>query len=194
MIIARRVLVILNLMLLASTPGWTQSLPERKGFWANIQFGYGWLAKSSDQEPYNREGAFALAFNLGGTLNRYVRLGAELNGWLLEAYDPYDPAKGESVSQILAIVEVYPWPARGLFLKAGVGRATYTNSHPFEFGSSGWGMTIGVGYDLPVGRRISLTPIVNYSLGSLGGVENQLVIIQNRRYSVFDFGIALSYP
>jgi hypothetical protein len=131
---------------------------------------------------------------LGGTLNRYVRLGAEINGWLLEAYDVHDPAKGESVSQVLMIAQVYPWPTRGLFLRAGAGRAMYTNHHPFEFGSRGWGGTIGVGYDWPVGKRISLTPVIKYSQGSLGGVENQLATIRNREYRVFDFGIALTYP
>lgn len=194
MILAQPVPVLLSVMLVAAAPGWTQSKPARRGFWADVQFGYGVLDRSSDQEPHNRQGTFALAFTLGGTLSRYVLLGAELNGWLLEAYSLDDPAKGESVSQALAVVQVYPWPARGLFLKAGVGRATYTNHHPLEFGSSGWGEAIGVGYNWPIGKRISLTPVINYSRGNLGSVANQLVTIRNREYSVFDFGIALTYP
>jgi hypothetical protein len=191
---AGRVLALLSFMCLAAAPGRAQTRPERRGFWADVQFGYGVVHRSSDQEPRQQQGTFALAFTLGGTLSRYVRLGGQLNGWLLEGFDVWDPAKGVSVSQALAIAQIYPWPARGLFLKVGAGRATYTNHHPFEFGSSGWGGTIGVGYNVLVGRRFALTPMVNYSGGSLGGVTNQIVTVQNRAYSVFDFGIALTYP
>lgn len=190
---ARRVLVVLSIILMAGTPAWAQSKPERKGFWASVQFGYGLLDKFSDQEPHNQQDAFALAFNLGGTLNRHVRLGAQINGWLVEAYGLYDPAKGASLSQIFAIAQVYPWSARGVFLKVGAGRAIYTSHDPDEFGSSGWGQTIAVGYDWSVSRRFSLTPAINYSRGSLGHVDNVLVAVQNRRYRVFDFGIAVTY-
>jgi hypothetical protein len=163
------------------------------GFWAGVQVGYGVLDKFSDQEPHNEQGAFALAFNLGGTLNRHVRLGAQINGWLVEAYDPYDPATGASLSQIFAIAQVYPWCASGVFLKLGAGRAIYANHHPDEFGSSGWGHTIAVGYDWTVSRRVSLTPAINYSRGSLGNVDNVLLTVQKRRYRVIDFGIAVTY-
>jgi hypothetical protein len=190
---ARRVLVILSIMLMAGNSARTQSKPERKGFWASVQFGYGLLDKFSNQEPHNEQGAFALAFNLGGTLNRHVRLGAQINGWLIEAYDPYDPAKGASVSQIFAIAQVYPWSASGVFLKVGAGRAIYTNHHPDEFGSSGWGQTIAVGYDWPISRRFSLTPAINYGQGSLGRVDNVLATVQDRGYRVFDFGIAVTF-
>jgi hypothetical protein len=190
----RCLLVFSSMVLWAGMPIWSQDQPGRKGLWASVQPGYGSIERSSDQEQRSRHDGFALAFKLGGTVNRYVRLGAELNGWLLESYDLNDPAKGESVSQILAIVQAYPWPSRGLFLKAGAGRATYTNHRPFEFGSSGWGATLGVGYDLRAARKISVTPVANYSRGSLGGVENQLVNIRNRQYSALDFGVAITYP
>jgi len=190
---ARRLLVVLSTILMAGAPAWAQSRPERRGFWANVQLGYGLLDESSDQEPHNEQGAFALGFNLGVSLNRHVRLGGQINGWLVQAYDPYDPAKGASISQFFAIAQVYPWSARGVFLKVGAGCSIYTNHHPDEFGSSGWGQTIAVGYDWPVVRRFSLTPTVNYSRGSLGDVDNVLVTIQNRRYHVFDFGIGFTY-
>jgi len=190
---ARHVLVVLCLILAAGTPAWAQSRPERQGFWASVQFGYGLLDTFSDQEPHDEQGVFALAFNLGGTLGRHVRLGAQINGWLIEASNLNAPAKGASVSQIFAIAQVYPWSARGVFLKVGAGRAIYTNHNADEFGSSGWGQTLAVGFDWPVGRRFSLTPAIDYSRGSLGHVDNVLVTVQNRRYHVFDFGIAVTY-
>jgi hypothetical protein len=189
----RRVLVVFSMVLMAGTSVFAQSKPERTGFWASVQVGYGLLDKFSDQEPHNEQGTLALALNLGGTLNRHLRLGAQINGWLVEASDLYDPAKGASISQIFVIAQVYPWSARGAFLKVGAGWAIYTNHHPDAFGSSGWGQTIAVGYDWPVSRRFSLTPAIDYSRGSLGDVDNVLVTVQNRRYRVFDFGIAVTY-
>ena len=188
---AMRALVFLS-MLLAGGRGVAHG-QQRAGFWADVQLGYGRLQLGSDQEPHHGHDSFALAFDVGGTLNPHVRLGLELGGWLLESFSPDDPARGESVSHLLAIVEVYPWQGRGLFLKLGAGRAMYTISHPLEFDSSGWGGSIGVGCDVPIARKLCLTPVVNYSRGSLGGVDNQLVTVRNRTYDVLDFGLALAY-
>jgi len=134
-----------------------------------------------------------MALALGGTLGNHVRVGGQLHGWLVEGFDAWDPAEGVSVSQAVAVVAVYPWSRRGLFAKAGVGRAYYTDNHPLQFGSSGWGGTVGVGYDLSLGRKFSLTPVVNYSGGSLGSVVNQIVSIHHREFGVFDFGVGLTY-
>jgi len=189
---ARR-LVLPVLVLLAAAPGRAQAEPGRHGFWAGAQLGYGSLEVSSDQEPFRQQGVFAMSFRLGFTPRRGLRLGAELNGWLLEAFDPNDPAIGESVSQALVIAQIYPWPTRGWFLKAGAGRAMYTNHHPLAFDSDGWGTTVGAGFDWSVGGRISLTPLLSCSQGSLGDVANQLTTIENRRYHVFDIGVALTW-
>jgi hypothetical protein len=45
------------------------------------------------QEGHHQQGTFALRFDLGGTLNRHVRLGAQIDGWLLEASDLWDPER-----------------------------------------------------------------------------------------------------
>ena len=63
---ARRVLVVLGTILMAGTSAFAQTTPERRGFWASVQFGYGLLDKFSDQEPNDEQGTFALAFSLGG--------------------------------------------------------------------------------------------------------------------------------
>jgi hypothetical protein len=185
--------VIIIAMLLAAAPASAQDKPEPGGFWASMQVGYGRLDRFSDQESHDEQDAFALSFMLGGTLNRHLRLGAQVNGWLLEAYDFSDPARGESLSQIFIIADVYPWSSAGAFVRAGLGRAIYSNRDPNEWESSGWGQTVAVGYEQRVGGRFSLTPILSYGQGSLGDVVNAAVTIQNRRYHVFDLGIAVTY-
>ena len=193
MTVNRPALILMGLMLTTAGAAAAQGAPERAGFWASVQLGYGALETSSDQEPRDRQGTLALGFNLGASLNRHVRVGAQLSGWLQEGSDIWNPEKGESVSQVLAIVLVYPWSTRGLFLKAGAGRAIYTDHDPDGFGSSGWGATLAAGYDWPVGARLSLTPVVLYARGTLGDVDNALVTIHDRRYHAFELGVALTY-
>jgi hypothetical protein len=180
-------------MFLWAAPAAAQNRLPHHGFWADVEFGYGRLAKSSDQEPLTRQGVFTLNFAVGGWLNHHLRLGGELGGWLLQGFSTIDPSIGESVSQVRVVGQWYPWPSRGLFVKAGAGRAIYTNEHPLEFDSEGWGGTIGAGYDLRVSGSFSLTPVVSFNRGSLGGVSNLVTTVRNRRYHVVDVGIALTY-
>ena len=188
-----RALPILGATFLWAAPAAAQNGPTRHGFWADVEFGYGQLEMSSDQEPLTRQSVFTLNFALGGWLNPHLRLGGELGGWLLEAFDVWDPSKGESVSQVRAIAQVYPWQERGFFLKAAVGQAIYTNEHPFEFDSKGWGGTIGAGYDLRVSDGFSLTPVVTFNQGTLGQVRNPVMTVRNRRYRAVDVGVAFTY-
>lgn len=188
-----RALPILGATFLWAAPAAAQSRPPHHGFWADVEFGYGRLEKSSDQEPVTRQGVFTLNFALGGWLNPQLRLGGELGGWLLESFSTMDPSVGESVSQARVIAQWYPWPDRGLFLKVGGGRAVYTNEHPLEFDSEGWGGTIGAGYDLRVSNGFSLTPVVTFNQGTLGQVRNPVITVRNRRYRAVDVGVGFTY-
>src|SRR5258705_13980183 len=60
---------------------------------------------------------------------------------------------------------------RGLFVPGGLGFSNYhVNSAP-SFDGTGWGFTAGAGYDIRVGRDVSLTPVVNYVYGAVGDVN-----------------------
>jgi hypothetical protein len=186
---------ILLLVLLARSPGpvIAQDHGVRHGFWAGLDLGYGSLRRSSDQEPARRDDTFAFALKLGTTLTPSFRPALEFNGWLLEAFNLNDPTKGESLSQDLLILQVYPWPATGFFIKGGVGRTEYTVNRPSQYGSSGWGNTLGAGNDLRVAKDVSLSVVLTYSWGSAGDVRNQLVTIANRQYRAFDVLVGITY-
>jgi hypothetical protein len=186
--------ILIGLLSLLITAGWSSQKAERKGFWASIQMGYGAVERSSDQEPSDQQDTFALSYILGGTPNPYLRLGLELNGWLLEPYDAWDPAKGVGISHTFLIAQLYPWRSRELFLKAGCGRSTFSDSHPDGFKSSGWGATIGLGYDIPLTKSVMLSAVTNYSQGRLGSVNNQVIKVTNRKYNVFDVRMAITFP
>src|SRR5439155_22059560 len=81
----------------------------------------------------------------------------------------------ETIGNVTASLFYYPVAASGLFLSGGLGFSSYNvNTSPSVTGT-GWGFTAGVGYDVRVGRNVSLTPVANFvysggrSLGPSGG-------------------------
>lgn len=108
-------------------------------------------------------------FAVGGTLSKSLLLGVESDGW----------SKSESGGTLTSwnlsgVAFFYPAPAAGLFLKGGVGIGGWTIAG--EETESGLGLVAGVGYDLPVGRTVSITPTATYRWSQLVDSINQNVI------------------
>ena len=158
-----------GIVLFASPSAWAGHPQERQGFWIGFGGGYGSANVSCDGcEGGDREGAFAGSFKLGGTLNDRVLLGVESNGWIKE-----QEGVTLTLGSLTGTVSFYPQASSGFFLKGGVG-LSYIDTD-FSEGSlsvsvskTGWGVLAGLGYDLRVGRNISLTPAFNYYYGKPG--------------------------
>ncbi len=150
-----------------------------------IDAGYGSLDRSFDGGASRRSGTFALGFKGGVMLTPRLMLGLDFKGWLLEAYDFHDPSKGESVSEALPLLRVYPFRAAGAFVEVGEGLGQYAINHPLGFGGTGWAGTAGVGWDLhPWGAWI--IPAIHFGWGRFGDVENVITTIRGRRFGVID--------
>ena len=67
-------------------------------------------------------------------------------------------------------------PTQGLFIKAGAGYSALSSDDGVASATdSGFGLLGGVGYDLRVGRNLSITPVANYFRGGFeGGSANVL--------------------
>jgi hypothetical protein len=67
---------------------------------------------------------------------------------------------------------------QGLFIKAGAGYSALSADDGVDSGTdSGFGVLGGVGYDIRVGRNLSLTPVANWFRGGFdGGSANVLQI------------------
>jgi hypothetical protein len=67
-------------------------------------------------------------------------------------------------------------PTQGLFIKAGAGYSVLSADDGVNSDSdTGFGWLGGVGYDLRVGRNLSITPVANYFRGGFdGGSANVL--------------------
>lgn len=153
-----------GVVLLASSSAWAGHPQERQGFWIGFGGGYGSAygeADCQDCDGGDREGSFTGFLKLGGTLNDRVLLGVEGNAWVKE-----QDGLTLTLGSFTGTVTFYPQASSGFFLKGGVG-LSYVDT---EFGDgslsvsaskTGWGVLAGLGYDLRVGRNISITPSVN---------------------------------
>jgi hypothetical protein len=191
---ARRRFVTLIVALVLATPaahaqGWKDMIA--RPWWVGLETGDGQIKLTSDQVRGSRNAAFALGGVGGHSLGNRARIGLDLNGWLQQSYNLNNPAVGESVSNVLGIIDAFPIRKAPVFLRAGAGLALYTNNRPTGFNSHGWSWTAGVGYEIPITEHFALAPIAAYAAGSLGDVRNAITVSTGRRYSVAEFKVAV---
>lgn len=124
----------------------------REGFWFNIGLGYGSLGCDG---CLGRESGLSGGLALGGTVSDRVLVGVGTTGYAREVL-------GEilSAGTLDARIRFYPVRTSGFFLNGGIGVGTLSYAGETEFGL---GLMLGLGWDVRVGRRVSLTPFWNGS-------------------------------
>src|SRR5215210_482500 len=157
-----------------ATSAFAQQAQTRQGLWVGGGMGYGSLGLSCEGcSDIDREGGVSGFAKIGGTLRQNILLGVEMNGW----------TKSEGTGRVTmgnmsGAAYWYPMPTQGLFIKAGAG---YSNLRADDGVTSandgGFGVLAGVGYDVRVGRKLSITPVANWYRGGFnGGSANVLDI------------------
>jgi hypothetical protein len=162
-------------------------------WWVSGEMGEGQLKISSDQQKGDRVSSFAMGFLGGHQLGQRARVGLKLNGWLLQAFNLNDPSVGESVSNVMGLIDVFPMPEHRLFARAGVGWASYTINRPTGTDGNGLGWEAGTGYEIPLRGHLALAPVLEYSAGGLGSAYDPVAPQTGRRYSVVEFKLAAEY-
>jgi hypothetical protein len=152
-------------VLLASSAS-AQQAQTRQGFWVGGGMGYGSLGLScTGCVDVGRTGGLSGYAKLGGTLRQNILLGVEMNGW----------TKSESGATITmgnfsGAAYWYPMATQGLFIKGGAGYSVLAVDDGFSSANdSGFGLLGGVGYDIRVGRNLSITPVANWFRGGFDG-------------------------
>lgn len=134
---------------------------QREGFWASVGLGVGQDAFRYDGDPAYSENinAATLSARLGGTPSRNLLLGGEFFGWFHDL-----SGSVEALSSAMLIAQWYPIGSADLFLKGGFGLTNYSVNPDYgpTYNQSGYGGVLGAGYDLRVGRNISLTPTIDF--------------------------------
>lgn len=129
--------------------------PKHSGFWFSAGLGYGSLGC---QNCGSREGGASGNLALGGTLSEKVLLGVSSNGWFKS-----ENGSTLSVNALTAAIRFYPSAPGGFFLMGGLGVGTVSaNVTGVGSGSeTGFGALLGLGYDIRMGYKVSLTPYWN---------------------------------
>ncbi|KPJ96592.1 MAG: hypothetical protein AMS18_00625 [Gemmatimonas sp. SG8_17] len=158
MIRAFPVAVCCLLILSGLTTGQDSQIHE--GFWIGFGLGVGMNPTDGhDDDPLIGGSGY---FRAGGTLNQRVKLGGEALGWAREQHDDVI-----THGNVMFVAILFPQDNSGLFLKGGVGIAGVTRVAA-EGGRSeirtegGLGTTVGLGFDVHLGRQLSLTPNVDW--------------------------------
>jgi hypothetical protein len=192
---ARLLVPVSALVCLAASAASAQRPQTRQGFWIGFGFGGGSAGVSftgSDTANLGRETGFTGYLKIGGTLSPKVLLGGESAGW----------TKTESgatlqMSTLTAAVYFYPAPATGFFVKGGPGFSYQrADSGTQEYDGTGFGFMLGVGYDIRVGRNISLSPVAGFYWGSIGDVTRKGVGTTSGfglKQNVFDFQLGITF-
>jgi hypothetical protein len=161
----------------------------RKGFWIGFGPTYGSGGVEWDGHPTTREGSFGGFFRLGGTLSRKVLLGAEVNSWYKNESGVY-----LLLGNVAAVVYYYPKATSGWFIKGGPGISSMFSGVGPGLEDHGWGVTTGIGYDIRVGRNISLTPVANFWFGHTGDVKaNGAIVYTGWEQNVFEGGLGITF-
>jgi hypothetical protein len=152
----------------------TGAAQERGGFFFGIGAGYGsnWISCSEPAATCSsttQANGFAGFFKIGAHLNETFGVAFETNGWFgsVEASDLWQ-------SNWSGVVYFYPGGGN-LMLRGGLGLATAEFSFPVGITrvfstETGFGATVGVGYDFPVGFVAVLNPVVNLNYGNYGTI------------------------
>jgi hypothetical protein len=156
---------------LIATSAAAQRLPSRSGFWMDAAVGYGRLRVTclacSNVTGY---GGTTVTVSIGGTPSRYVLLGVEGQVWTGS-----DAGISERVRSLNLVVHWYPWGLRNrLFLRAGTGLVDGivalddTTGQKRAVSGQGLGISISLGYDIPLSRRFALTLQAGDQIAALG--------------------------
>ena len=127
----------------------------REGFWFNAGMGWG---SASCQGCLDRWGGLSGGLSLGGTITERFLLGVGTSGWY-KSENGYTVTGGTFDTRI----RFYPAVASGFFLTGGLGLGHLSESLN-GYGSEteyGVGAIFGLGWDIRVGRNVSLTPFYN---------------------------------
>jgi hypothetical protein len=183
----RRFLAATAAFILIGSSGASAQHPQaRDGFWIGFGFGWGSLGLSCDGCRTDRVGAASGYLKLGGTLGPHLLLGGETNGWTKDEAGATLTAANASFAAYY-----YPQAAGGLFLKGGVGAAVFQEEG--QDAARGFGLVLGVGYDVRVGRNVSITPVANFNWGSVGDVVSPPDVIPDVKQNVFQLAVGVTF-
>ncbi|MDH4132673.1 MAG: porin family protein [Gemmatimonadota bacterium] len=171
----RKALLVFALLGLVTSAATAQDESSRRsGFWLNVGFGWGSADFNCDGCDTDRESGVSGQFALGGTLSPQFLIGVESNGWYKD-----ENSVESMLGTFAAVAYYYPSATGNLFVKGGLGFASYRFENGGSADDTGFGLLGGVGYDIPIGGKFSITPVATFQYGIMGDANGAEGVSQN---------------
>jgi outer membrane protein with beta-barrel domain len=172
---------------------------RHSGAWISGGGGVGWATVHCDAncEDEDANAALVLFIDGGIALSEKLLIGAEFNSWS-KNIETGTTDRSLRLNGLLATVLFYPSDTSGIFVKGGFGISYANISGTTAFVNpdlgAGTGITYGVGYDIPIGRSVYLTPAVGLQHGFLGDAVEIVGVpaVRGWRHDIFQFTVGLT--
>jgi len=161
----------------ATAPATAQTPREHRGFWISAGLGGGWNLSRNVGVDSSSSGGGAAYLRLGGTVSDKVLLGGEVIGWG-RSTNGADLARGN----VNFTAMFYPSVQTGVYLKGGLGGSslarTVTNGNTTTtVHDEGFGVTVGLGWDVRLARNFFLTPGIDFLYQRASNVDNTILLM-----------------
>jgi hypothetical protein len=186
-----RSLLALIAALIALAP---DSAAAQNGFWWSVGGGAGRNRVSCENcEEINRYWGPTVFVRAGGDVSPHIKVGGELHFWQasIEGSDAY-------IRGVQAVVHWYPSTSKGFFGQVGLGLSRTRNS--FDLGGEtvrsaeiGLNVSAGVGWDVPLGKGIYLTPRVASVVVPVATIDTPAGPVDNVVSTIYRFELGLTF-
>lgn len=173
-------------LVLAAAPAAAQA-PQRDGFWLGLGGGGGSAIRCEECAGETRMRSGVVTMEAGWSPSERLLYGVDLTYWG-KTFARGGAKRTLELYNLSFTALLFPSARSGFFLKGGVGFAYADTEFRDDAGTStlsdsGFGAIAGLGYDIPLGRRLAVTPAVSYMFG---------VTADSMKHDVFAATIALT--
>jgi len=142
-----------------------RAAPRAESFWVSAGIGPTWLRVSCEICRSDRGTGLSGYVAIGGSGGRGVLVGAEATGRFKR-----DGSVRETVWGFGAVAHWFPSLRRRLYWKVGAGVQLYRIEDGQDvLTASPFGVQVGIGWELPLSRRLRWTPSATMHIASVGG-------------------------
>lgn len=167
---------------------------DRAGYSVSLGLGGGSNGVSCAGCATTRENGASGYLRVGKGFTPSLMMGLELNGW-----NKTENNVAARTGMLSAITQWYPSMTNGFFAKGGLGLGRTTiddksTTPSSKLQSTGFGYQVGMGYDMSIARRWSITPYVNYLATAGANAElNGVNMNQKLDANYVQYGLGLSW-
>ena len=148
--------------------------PIREGFWWGLGLGVANAKVSCDSCPSVDPELFPMFdVRLGGTVSPHVTVGAQVAGGRKSGAFGDPGSVDHTVGDVNVSAYIYPRAAGDLWIQAGLAAVVWQGDDgSTRLHSTAAGLTLGIGYDIPLGARSSIAPSLRGVFGGKGKVTD----------------------